>query len=207
MLSLPSYLAGTATTSGPLDGSLQSLEQRNRRAASPASRRAQLDAVIRAHLAPARAAHALRAQPHPQQDPRPARRPPRGVRPTHHHRVRPLPARDALRSGPRLRCLRVRRHGGAARRRPDFLLRHLTRRQGAEDLHPARTAVAHRRHHALQSPAQPGRAQTRPGHRRRRAADPEAFRENAAHRRAPRRAALRGRTARPPAELHPRRAR
>ena len=65
-------------------------------------------------------------------------RPQGGVRPDHHGGVRPVLEGLALRGGPRLRRLFLRRPAHHPGRRRDLFLRHLPARQAAQDLHHAR---------------------------------------------------------------------
>jgi delta 1-pyrroline-5-carboxylate dehydrogenase len=78
------------------------------------------------------------------------------------------------------------------RRRRDLQLRPDTAWQAAQDLHAARTSHRHRGHHAVQPPAQHGRAQGGAGHRHQQPRRLQADRTDAAHRARARRRALRG---------------
>ena len=69
-------------------------------------------------------------------------RPQGRVRPHHHGGVRAVLEGLALRGGPRLRRLFVRRAACDQGRRRDLCLRHLSARQAAQDLHHALSAAA-----------------------------------------------------------------
>ncbi len=98
--------------------------------------------------------------------------------------------------GPRLRRVHLRRQRRIERRRPDLLLRSDPARQEAQGVYAARAAAGrHRRNHAVQSSAEPGRAQGRPVDRDQQPDGAEAHREDATDRAAARRHPLRGRPA------------
>ena len=93
----------------------------------------------------------------------------------------PLQEGLALRSRPRLRRVPVRRQRGAEGRRPGLLLRPHAARQDAQGLHAARAAARRDlRDHAVQPPAEPGRAQGRAVDRHQQPDGAEAHREDAA---------------------------
>ena len=119
----------------------------------------------------------------------------RDLRP-HHRRVGPVQEGFTVRGRPRVRRVRVRRQRGAQRRRPGFLVRPDAARQAAQGLYAARTvARRHLRDHAVQSSAQPGRAQDRTVDRHQQSHGAEAEREDAAHRAAAGRHPVRSRLA------------
>ena len=130
------------------------------------------------------------------QDRRPAARPQGGVRAHHHGGVRAVLEGLALRGGPRLRRLFVRRPAHHQGRRRDLCLRYLPAGQAAQDLHHAH--AAERRDlgdHAVQSSAQHGVAQARARDRDQQPRGAQADRADAADRAGARRRALRGRPA------------
>ena len=96
----------------------------------------------------------------------------------------PLQEGLALRGRPRLRRVHLRRQRRAAGRRPDLLLRPHAARQEAQGLHAARAAAGRDLgDHAVQPPAEPGRAQGRAVDRDQQPDGAEAHREDAARRR------------------------
>ena len=141
-------------------------------------------------------AHALRAPADPAAHRRTAARPQGGIRPPHHGGIRPVLEGFALRSGPRLRRLFLRRPAHHQGRRRDLFLRYLSAGQAAQDFHHAHAA---RRgdlgDHAVQSSAQHGVAQARARDRDQQPRGAQADRADAADRAGARRRALRGRPA------------